>query len=189
MADRDLSTSDEVWYPIPGTPGYELSSDLRVRKPELIYAQKGPSPRQCTATGRWEIVKFSWIKGRAAFFHSRKGAKKKMLYLHRAVAMLAYGPIPDGMFVRHYDDDVTNNYTSNLCFGTYLDNAVDRERNGHAARGEKIGTSRLTEEKVQDIRFCFARQKRSINEISRDFDVSRSTIVRVVKRVTWTHVA
>lgn len=47
------------------------------------------------------------------------------------------GPRPDGLVVRHLDDDRTNNRASNLAYGTASDNQRDSVRNGTQADIQK----------------------------------------------------
>lgn len=56
--------------------------------------------------------------------------------VHRLVALAFIGQPPfDGAFVRHKDDDPTNNKPSNLCWGTQTQNMADAKRNGRKLGG------------------------------------------------------
>src|SRR5690606_11217835 len=60
----------------------------------------------------------------------------KSYRVHRLVMEAFVGPLPEGMEVRHLDDDPDNNALSNLVYGTRSENLEDRVRLGthHHAR-------------------------------------------------------
>ena len=51
-------------------------------------------------------------------------------FVHRMVARAFLGPRPDGMGVRHRDDNKLNNALTNLVYGTAIENQDDSIRNG-----------------------------------------------------------
>jgi hypothetical protein len=54
----------------------------------------------------------------------------KSYRVHRLVLEAFIGPLPDGMEVRHLDDDPNNNHLTNLVYGTRSENMHDRVSNG-----------------------------------------------------------
>lgn len=54
----------------------------------------------------------------------------KSFYVHELVAMTFIGPRPDGMQIRHLDDDFTNNHWTNLAYGTAKENCADSVASG-----------------------------------------------------------
>lgn len=67
---------------------------------------------------------------------SNKG-KRKTCLVHRLVAQ-AHIPNPDGYdYVLHRDDDADNNLTSNLRWGTLVDNQEDAKRNNRNAMAKR----------------------------------------------------
>lgn len=59
-----------------------------------------------------------------------RGDEGKSYRVHRLVAEAFIGPCPDGMEVRHLDDDPDNNLLANLAYGTRSENMLDRVANG-----------------------------------------------------------
>jgi hypothetical protein len=57
------------------------------------------------------------------------------------------------------------------------------------ARGERIGTSKLTSEDVREIRVLHQYCMVSQCELARQYDVDQRTIGDIIKRETWRHVA
>ena len=53
------------------------------------------------------------------------GRDGKQLLVHRWIWEQANGPIPDGLFVCHRDDDPLNVNLDNLFLGTHSDNMQD----------------------------------------------------------------
>ena len=51
------------------------------------------------------------------------GGQRKLV--HQLVALTYIGPCPEGMQIRHLDDDFTNNHWTNLAYGTPKENIAD----------------------------------------------------------------
>jgi hypothetical protein len=181
MAIFDPITSDEIWYPIPGSPGYEFSSEFRVRS----WHKKG---WRGGASDRPRILSVYRMPIGYLAVHFRVAGKARTVYLHDIVACLAFGPKPPGTVIRHYDDDKDNNYPSNLAIGRHVDNTADSRRNGRMALGVRCGTSKLTEVDVRAIRVEVAAGSRSLRSIARSFGINVATLIALRDRRTWTHV-
>lgn len=67
---------------------------------------------------------------------SRPPAPRITRGLHRIIWESFHGPIPDGAYVRHLNDDPHDNRLANLAIGTSKQNAQDRGTNGHQRYGE-----------------------------------------------------
>lgn len=106
---------------------------------------------------------------------------------HRASFFGAYGTLPADMEVRHRACAMRACVNpDHLAIGTAKDNADDRERDGHTARGERSGTARLTAGIVRDIRESATREASSA--IAERHGVSRQTVWHIITRKTWGHV-
>ena len=173
-------TQPEVWYPIPCIPGYEISSHLVVRSVR-------PHPR-------WPNVPFRFVKvqiddrGYRKLVVTREG-KCLNFYLHHIVAELAHGVKPEGKIVRHLDDDKSNNWTSNLAYGTHSDNMADSKRNGRyrPARGERQRKARLTETQVRAAR-QLAKMGIPNRLIAYAVGISAKNIVAILDGRQWAHI-
>jgi hypothetical protein len=113
----------ELWQEIPGYPGYEASSEGRVRSldREDVAGRKikgrilQPGILQ---NGRLQVV-LCGVHG------------KKQIKVHQAVALAFHGPCPEGKEVRHWPDrDVKNNRPENLSYGTKVENHLDSVAHG-----------------------------------------------------------
>ena len=110
-------TASEIWKPVPGHVGYEVSSLGRVRSVDRYIAmrKKGRvlSPGR-SSNGYLSVI----LAGRA----SRT--------VHSLVAEAFIGPRPVGREVCHVDGDRGNAKAVNLRYGTPKENGQDRVRHG-----------------------------------------------------------
>lgn len=85
------------------------------------------------------------------------------------------------------DGNRRNPRLDNLAYGTRNENSADRDRHGTMCRGSRIGTSKLTESQVADIR-----RRRAMGEsqrlVSQAFGVSMATIYYIDHNIHWRHV-
>jgi len=121
----------EVWKPIPGHDGYEVSDEGRVR-----------------SSGRNVVYK----TGARHFHHSRilkqftlwngyktthLGSKHMNNYVHRFIMLAFHGPTPAGMEVCHNDGVKSHNRLTNLRFDTRVANRADIRRHAIEAVVDK----------------------------------------------------
>lgn len=113
--------------------------------------------------------------------------KQKLLPIHVILATTFIGPCPEGMEVRHLDDNKLNNATWNLAYGTRQQNVDDARRNGRIPRGEGRPSSKLTEPKVEEIYRGMVRGE-SQTSLARRLGVSLPTVNAIVTGRNWRHV-
>lgn len=110
--------------------------------------------------------------------------KKKTISVHNAVAKAFLGlPLP-GQEVRHKDGSRRNNIPVNLCWGTRLENAQDRELHGRTAKGEANGVAKLTNSQVSQIKQRLSEGELQKN-IARSFGVHKTTIQAIASERNW----
>lgn len=101
-------------------------------------------------------------------------------YLHK-------GNIPNNKFVCHTCDNRKCTNPEHLFLGDCFENVTDRDKKKRGCKGSQIGTSKLTEYSVKEI-------KKLLNigvkdaRIAKDYQVSKSTIGRIKFEKTWKHV-
>lgn len=103
---------------------------------------------------------------------------------HRLAYELAKGLIPDGCVVRHKCDNPSCINPSHLEVGTQADNIKDKVTRGRQALGCFIGSSKLTEESVRDIRSSDLK----VSLLAERYGVSTVSIRNILRRKTWRHV-
>jgi hypothetical protein len=133
----------EEWKPIPDWP-YEVSNQGRVRR---------STPEASTWIGR--ILHRQPDRGGYLYVVLCKNGKTKTCKIHVLVCTVFNGPKQPGQQVRHWDGNNTNNDPKNLFWGTSKQNAEDRDRHGHQARGEKAPRALLTQKEVDELRAAY----------------------------------
>jgi hypothetical protein len=123
----------------------------------------------------------------------------RQLLAHRVALQLERGR-PPGKLVRHLCGRAACCNPAHLTTGTHQQNAADRRahgrdpigsRNGQrrhperTARGEHVGSARLTASQVETIRRLYRRHAASMPELAKRYGVNKSTISRLVSRETW----
>lgn len=111
---------------------------------------------------------------------------KKSYFVHRLVAQ-KYIPNPNNNpQVNHKDGNKLNNNANNLEWVTNQQNRTHAVKNSLILVGDNCSWSKLNTEKVKFIReYC---NKYSYNELAKMFNVSKSTIIDVVKYKNWKHI-
>lgn len=189
------SNSTVSYRDIAGYPGYRVGDDGSVwsclrRVGKGVFAP----------VGVWKPLKqnVNPVEGRRTVALCRPtdklsgtpGHRKyKRYYVHRLVLEAFVGPCPPGLEACHGPDrDVANNKLSNLRWDTKKANAADCESHGTRAKGEKQGSSKLTESDIVAIReLC--RLGMSQKKVANQFGVSQGHVSDIFTRKTWRHVA
>lgn len=168
----------EEWKDIPWLPGrYMVSNHGRVKsilgKRELI------------------LTPFENRKGYLCLTLRAANGKPLRTSIHRIVARV-FIDNPNGKpAVNHIDCDKKNNHSSNLEWVTPAENTCHAKKHNllgknKPSKGSMNGMSKLTEEKVKDIRKLNG--LKSVKEIADIFGVDKTTIHLVLSRKTWRHV-
>jgi len=168
------------YRPVQGFPGYRVGDDGSVWSCYIRGShlhRLGPIWRQLMP-GR--VSRFGHL-----VVHFCPTSKTH--YVHRLVLEAFVGPCPPGMECRHLDGDTSNNRLANLCWGSPRENAADRHRHGHTARGEDHGQSVLTADQVRTIRAAYAAGGTTHRRLAREYGVSDATVGAILTRHNWTH--
>lgn len=157
-----------------------------IRDPEKRFWSKvnknGSIPQHCPELGNcweWTGVKFH-SSGYGQFSY-----KLKTVSSHRYSWYLAYGEIPEGLFVLHKCDNKICCNPNHLFLGTQKDNSDDKVSKQRHTKGNNHGMSKLTENQVFEIRRLWNTGKYYQREIGEMFDVSQTAISNILLRKTW----
>ncbi len=107
---------------------------------------------------------------------------------HRLSYILAHGPIPDGLIVRHKCNVKRCVRPDHLICGTYTQNADDAVRDGlrKPMRGEDSPRAILN-----DVQVLWARQQARRNvplkDIAQQLSVSRPIVSQIIRGYAWAH--
>lgn len=175
-ATECVTDDGEVWRPIPGFGGYEVSSAGRVR-----------SVKHSTSSFVGRLLT-PWIEQNGYLRVSLcVGGKPVKMWIHRLVALAFQGFQPSSDHeVAHWDGDKTNNSAINLRWATRSENSGDTVRLGRQPAGEMHGRAVLSNADVAAIRSSYTGRYGEQTAIARQFGVSQPTIsviVRNIKRV------
>jgi len=153
-----------------------------MREPRRFWSKvEVGEPGEC-----WEWLAGKQTRGYGAFGIPRgKNQPWKMWLAHRVAWILTYGKIPEGLCVLHKCDNPSCCNPYHLFLGTLADNVADAVRKKRHARGEKVGSSRLTPKEVLDIREMYAIGEKTQQELADDYGVSNPTICHIVNQTTW----
>lgn len=135
---------------IPDRPGYRVGSDGTVW---TCIAQRGLGPGRGTQSylsDKWRLMKLRRDRTGYSVVTLRTEARCSPFHVHRLVLLAFVGPCPPGMECCHENGVRTDCRLSNLRWDTPTANNRDRARHGTLPRGEKAGSSKLTEDEVRE---------------------------------------
>lgn len=112
---------------------------------------------------------------------------RRQVRVHRWAWEQINGPVPDGMVVCHQCDNKLCINPDHLFIGTSQDNTADRHTKERDARGEVQGSAKLTNEAIREMRILHS-QGVSQTRLGQIYDVTQSTVSRVVLRKGWKHI-
>lgn len=115
--------------------------------------------------------------------------RKKEYRAHRFAWLIAYGEVPDDMFVCHRCDNPICVNIEHLFLGTAKDNATDRDnkKRNRQVHSEAHYISKLNHVAVTVIKYLHSKGK-TPPELARAYKVSRATIHQVLNGESWKHI-
>ena len=173
-----LPDTTEHWKPVVGYEGfYEVSDTGYVRLGVQTYKSKHP---------KGKILTFRMSPKGYVCVALTKGGKRTGYPVHKLVMAAFVGPCPPGKERNHKDGEKTNNRVSNLEYVTHAENMRHALVMGLFPSGERMGSAKLTEENVREIRKLAGVV--SHRELGKRFGVSRGSIQSILYGQTWTRV-
>lgn len=127
----------ETWKPIgPFAPNYSASSLGRIRNDK-----------------RRNVLRPTLFdRGYLYVGIPRGDGKRGCVQVHKLINIAFHGMPEPGQITRHLNCDRTDNRPTNLCWGSYQENAEDGLRNGKTAHGRAMNHGHLTEDQIVAIR-------------------------------------
>ena len=139
-------------------------------------------------TGCWSWVGFMTKQGYGR--HHVGGHVGVRLYAHRISWELRNGQIPDSLCVLHKCDNPRCVNPDHLFLGTKADNSRDMVCKGRhrtiPLKGERNGSSRLTEAQVLSIRSRWPAKTKAA--LAAEYGVSATNISYIITRKKWAHI-
>jgi hypothetical protein len=179
----------EIWATVPMTNGlYESSNIGNIRRVlGKVRNNKHGGTRSVGGNNLSQKTKSNGYKEVNLYVG---GNKNKMTYVHRAVYSAFNGCISEGFQINHIDGDKSNNKLSNLELVSASENMRHAFHNKLSTvpvmNGESHPMSKLSSSQVACMREEYF-VKRNITELSIKFNVSKSTVVRIVSNKSWVH--
>jgi hypothetical protein len=167
---------------IEGFPGYRICDDGSVWGCRLPDGSLGDIWKLMALYRRTYGARYMVLGLRA-----EPCGKLRILYVHRLVLEAFVGPCPQGMECLHDDGNTSNNRLSNLCWGTRIENAKDRDRHGTQRRGSSCRNAKLNEQAVLEMRRLEQTGVTHAN-LARLYDVSQPYVSAVCRGKRWKHV-
>ena len=150
----------ELWQPIDGADGYEVSNLGRIRTQDRVTIRKNGSPLR--TKGR--LFPFR-LNHNGYPVYSYKSTHK---LIHVAVARAFIAPVEGKRFVNHIDGDKANNRVDNLEWADHSDNKLHALRTGLQPR-------KLSNDQIRCIKKRLS-EGESQTSIAKSFGVSQATI-------------
>jgi hypothetical protein len=163
-----ITHATEEWRPVPGHPGYDVSSHGRVRSYRRRHGLVA-EPRL-----------LSPVVGKTGYPHVAVTGRRHVT-VHTLVLTTFVGPRPANMECRHLDGNRLNPRLDNLRWGTRSENYDDRRKHGTSNDGERAGAARLSNTQVQEVRSSDT----PIRVLAARFGVSENTISRIRSGHRW----
>lgn len=177
----------DIWKPIPGYVGYEVSSNGQVRSHWHRITGQGRGATEYRENDGWLLKLHNGHAGHKRVFFGRKSARGWQS-VHRLVLLAFIGPCPEGMVCCHNNGIPDDNRLGNLRWDTPSSNTLDSVKHGShdPGRGETQKHSKLNASLVREIR-------RTTGVISdakwaKRIGCSHSRIWQVRQRKAWAHV-
>lgn len=167
-------------------PGFE--GDYAITKDCQVWAYE---KKWCCGKPKINFTKKAhWVNGRIStngyrVFKLKKDKKNVHLLAHRAVA-LTFIPNPNNFpCINHIDCNRLNNKLENLEWCTYKQNSQHMVRLGRNKRGNEHPNAKLRMKSAQKIRNLYKNGGTSYKRLSREFGVSKKTIMNVIHHKIW----
>ena len=167
------------WKKIKDYPSYEVSDHGEVRR---LTSSCNFNPVGKNLKGTGDHKGYLYLS-----LFNRKTRKHKKINLLVAEAFI--GVKPKGLQVNHIDGAKANNHYKNLEYVTASENRKHAFKLGLSShKGEGHPASKLTNKDVLEIRRIYSKGDIRKVDISKLFNISQSTVGRVISRKVWAHI-
>ena len=130
---------------------------------------------------------WNWTASKSSNTYGSFQYKNHSIRAHRMAWILAYGPIPNNLYVLHHCDNRLCCNPTHLFLGTQADNIKDCVKKNRNIKGESCGMAKLTEKNILDIRSKLSMGFRSC-DLAILYKVCRYNIHLIKYRKRWTHI-
>lgn len=128
---------------------------------------------------------WNWNAGRTSAGYGGFYVGGRTLSAHRISYELTYGPIPEGLLIRHDCDNPPCVNPHHLRTGTVRDNSMDSSIRGRNYRGTRHHFSKMTPETVRQCREEHVRDHVSSNELADRYGITDVAMLNVLHGRVW----
>lgn len=182
MPDANHTTGVE-YRTISDVVGYRFGDNGTVQSCVILG---GPKPRLGNV---WTDLKLTTTGRGYQVVGVRRNGRIRVFQVGFLVLEAFVGPKPPDMECCHGDGDPLNNRLDNLRWDTHQSNEDDKKRHGTRPKGSGHAHAKLTEDQVREIRDIYARGGITKIGIARAFGLHHSTVLNILSRKGWRHVA
>lgn len=137
----------------------------------------------------WRTVKAHPDQDGYLMVNLKKNGRSTTRRLTHVILEAFVGPCPAGMEACHSPDpDPKNNRLCNLRWDTHQANITEKIVMGTVARGESIGSARLTENIVRRVRYVRETQGLGYKRLAKMFGITSWHAYSIVTRKIWKHI-
>ncbi len=111
----------------------------------------------------------------------------KTFRAHKFAWERASGPVPDGKVLMHFCDQPRCCKPAHMSVATHAENMTDKVNKGRQAKGECVGSAKLSDEIVLRIRAEYVFRKVTYKDLSIRYGVSKDCIQKAVRSINWKH--
>ena len=176
MSIQDDNRDNEVWKDISGYEEmYQVSNFGRVKSLKR-YRRRND-----------KILHLANDKDGYLQVNLSRDNKSKTIKVHKLVMLTFVGERPNGFEINHIDGIKTNNHIDNLEYCTSSEKTQHAYDTGLQPSGKKHYKSKFTDSQVLEIRERHKSGRISQTKLAREYEVSPTTIHKIVKRKAWKH--
>ena len=170
----------EIWQPIKGFEGYDVSNKGNIR----TYHKKRGRYGYVICKNPVGLIKTRLDAYGYVIVTLSRGKKHYTKKVHRLTLQAFVGDCPRGMECCHNDDKKANNYVGNLRWDTRKNNKADMIIHNTIPKGEKHHSAKLKNVDIINIRNLWL-QGTYQNAIANKYHTSQQNISRIVNRKRW----
>lgn len=178
---KQASNASEQWRAIPSLPGYEASTEGRIRSLDRIVVFNG----RWGVTHRRHRGKVLRLKIKSNGYRQIYSDGRAYHHVHRLIAETFHGPAPSPIHeAAHKDRDQGNNRPDNIVWATPLENAAHKTEHGTNPDGEKNGCARLMARQIEPIFDAYIAGAKAAH-IAALIGVTASQVNHIIARKAW----
>ncbi len=159
---------ETTWKSIPGYDGYLVSADGRVWG---------------NYRNREMQLRPNWAGYMQVGLYAPDGTVIKHL-VHRLVLLAFVGPCPDGMEACHANGLRADNRIENLRWDTKQANMVDQRRHGTLVKGQRQGSSKLTDDQAREVKRRLG-EGESQRSIATEYGITQAAVSLIATGKNW----